>query len=75
MSPARKPDVCEGHIRKALRHLKRAYDLVACLEDLTADDVGSVVVQEDIKAAFYSVKEYAECQFNVVIRRRPSRRA
>jgi hypothetical protein len=73
VSAARKSDVCERHIRQALRHLKRAHDLVACLEDLTADEVGSVVVQEDIKAAYYAVREYGECQFSVVVPSKPSR--
>ncbi len=70
MSDDNKADVCERNIRRALRHIRRAYDLVACLDDLTADQVGSVVVQEGIKAAFYAVKEYGACQFNVVTGRK-----
>ena len=70
MSTAKKPDVCERHIRQALRHIRRAYDLIACLDELTADEVGSVVVQEDLKAAYCAVKEYGVCQFDVRIGKR-----
>jgi hypothetical protein len=67
MNPSKNADPCERDIRLALRHLKRAYLLVAGLQDYTGDDVGSVVVQEDIKAAFSAVKEYGYHQFNVAV--------
>ena len=65
MSTTREPDVAEERIRKALAHVRRAHHLVEPLSDLIDDDVGNVVVQEEIKATYYAIRDYGYYQFGV----------
>jgi hypothetical protein len=63
-------NICEERIREALRHIKRAYDLVEPLGDLTADEAGKVVIAEEFRGLYDAVKEYGRCQFGVGVKRR-----
>jgi hypothetical protein len=55
----------ERDLRRALCHLRAAFEIVRGLGELTEDDFANTDVQESIKDAYSDVKEFGVHQFGI----------